>query len=47
MNYTYFYKEKYDVIGSFHPAERYDIFIATYNFTDRVKKPPQNISVVA
>ena len=43
MNYTYFYKEKYDVIGSFHPGERYDIFIATYNFTDRVKKPPQNI----
>ncbi len=43
MNYSYFYKEKFDGIGSFYPKDNYDFFIATYNFTERVKRPPQNV----
>jgi len=44
MNYTYFYKDCYDDIGRFSPKDQYDIFISTYNFTERVKIPAKNVN---
>lgn len=43
MNFNYLYKEKFDSIASFYPENNYDYFIATFNYTERVKRPPQNI----
>lgn len=44
MNYTYFFKEQYESISDLKVDEEYDLFIATYNFTDRVKRPAEHIS---
>ena len=45
MNYTYFYKSKFDQLDSFNEAsaDRYDLFISAYNESNRVRQVYNNI----
>ncbi len=45
MNYTYFYKEKFDQLDSFKDAStnKYDLFISAYNESNRVRQVYNNI----